>query len=718
MRISPLVSDTASIRTATTAMTTPVATTEYVIWRRWEDCLNFQETLEWEYKLRAKSKAQDLAAGRGVQKNGVYVRSDLASSFDSLPPGPDPNTIAKDVHTYLPALTKKGTLFRASQSTVDRRHQEFAALVVALFSPDLPVLLREIRASRTVRDFFGFWRRDADLARRKERATAKANQQQAAHESPSKRSSAFSNYFAASTSSLHSPAWGSYPPVPPLSHSPETNPPSRKPSLVSILSSKRHSASSSLVHEPPASAPAGPAITFSRSDSSSDSDLVSPDSPSLHSQARQSDAHRLSAQSYTYSLSGGEDDYPSLSAPSSPVIRRYLSESHEMNKRAARIFETPPVSPIHQSAFNNDHELDVEASEAYESSAPSEEGEAADVLGSLSRRASVGSRKRTTSLPSWGGSADSNRSSWYTEASATANSVASSAASAMSSTMSSRPVSVATTISVDLEAEFPKPPDTYPALAWSSPRHSREYSDGGRRTPRPVTLPQSGSVPVVGGTPIRRSVSAGSTNRPRLSFGDDVRDDVSVVDPYAYAVPPPEPCAARTTPRRQRVSPQHAGGAFHLPVRMLAPPMTPIAEPASPGLARALSSDSLALGSPPASPRLGGDASLVLKVASGAQIVLVRVERTTPLRAVRARIADKLAAQDAAPHSDAFTLGLVPPPPAAAVPKGRRPRSGSLSSMGGDAPALVPIADEQAWEDVVRACTCGKLALRVLEAPE
>jgi len=101
-----------------------------------------------------------------VKKNGVYLNSKQAASFDSLPPGPDPTSVLLDIHHYVPKLSKKSTLFRANQATVDQRQQQFTSLIEALFAPEVPTLIEELRASRTIRDFFGWWRRDKDFARK------------------------------------------------------------------------------------------------------------------------------------------------------------------------------------------------------------------------------------------------------------------------------------------------------------------------------------------------------------------------------------------------------------------------------------------------------------------------------------------------------------------------------------------------------------------------
>ena len=117
--------DVSSVSGGSRSSTSSGPTGEYEVWRRWEDCLWFQELLELEYGIMARQKRQRLAAGKGVKKDGVYIHSDQAASFDSLPPGPEAKSIAKDVHVIIPKLSKKGTLFRPSQSTIEQRSREF-----------------------------------------------------------------------------------------------------------------------------------------------------------------------------------------------------------------------------------------------------------------------------------------------------------------------------------------------------------------------------------------------------------------------------------------------------------------------------------------------------------------------------------------------------------------------------------------------------------------
>lgn len=209
MRITPFDTDPFDTRSVKSGS----SLREYDVWRRWEDCLWFQEILEGEYALMSRQKRSRLAAGKGVKKNGVYIHSDQAASFESLPPGPDANTIAKDIHELIPRLTKKGTLFRASQSTVDQRGREFEALIRALWQDELPMLIKELRETRLVRDFFGFWRRDLDHERKRKSQSSKGSNSSR----NSVSSTAFSMYFSASNISLALPnAYADLPPSPAL----------------------------------------------------------------------------------------------------------------------------------------------------------------------------------------------------------------------------------------------------------------------------------------------------------------------------------------------------------------------------------------------------------------------------------------------------------------------------------------------------------------------
>jgi hypothetical protein len=143
---------------------------EYDIARSWDDCLLFQQSLEVEYERAAHEKKRRLKQGKGVKGfNGMY-KHDMASSWESLPPGPTPDSVTKDIHKYLPSLTRRGTVFRASQATINQRQTELVAFIGALFSDDIPTLIQEIRASALVADFMGHWQRDFQHAEEYENA--------------------------------------------------------------------------------------------------------------------------------------------------------------------------------------------------------------------------------------------------------------------------------------------------------------------------------------------------------------------------------------------------------------------------------------------------------------------------------------------------------------------------------------------------------------------
>ena len=163
-----------SIASRSTTKSSKKSYKDYEVWRRWDDCLWFQEALELEYSIQAREKRRRLGQGKGVKKNGVYLDSKQAASFDSLPPGPDPNSISLDIHDYIPKLTKKSSLFRANQATIDQRQKQFTDLINALFSPSLPILLVELRETHSFRDFFGWWRRDKDFRRKYDNGKGKS----------------------------------------------------------------------------------------------------------------------------------------------------------------------------------------------------------------------------------------------------------------------------------------------------------------------------------------------------------------------------------------------------------------------------------------------------------------------------------------------------------------------------------------------------------------
>jgi hypothetical protein len=193
MRVHPIRRDNHS-------MSSRVSDSAYEVWRKWEDCLIFQELLESEYKRLSHEKKKRLQAGKGVRKNDVYINSDQAASWDSLPPGPDPNSVTLDIHDLVPKLTKKASLFRPSQSTIDQRHHEFEAFVKGLLQEEVPTLVEELRSTREIADFFGIWRQDHDSAVKSRKRAMSTSSNSSPRSSTA--GSVLSSYFASSASSV------------------------------------------------------------------------------------------------------------------------------------------------------------------------------------------------------------------------------------------------------------------------------------------------------------------------------------------------------------------------------------------------------------------------------------------------------------------------------------------------------------------------------------
>ncbi|KAI0258396.1 hypothetical protein BC834DRAFT_911578 [Gloeopeniophorella convolvens] len=230
--------------------------------------------LELRYGVISREKRARLQAGKGVKKNGMYLQNN-AASFESLPPGPDPKSVAKDIHEYLPKLTKRGTLFRPSQSTIEQRQREFVALIEAFFEEDVPALIQELRDDRIIRDFFGIWRRDHDLTLKKKGKRSKP--------SPSVDTSnrVLSSYFSASNISLSLPPtpYSDVPASPSLPQVPRSVSSRRRvhtaASMVSLSDTESAFTSVPFTRSPPSSAPPFMGATLRDGTSSEDERTIS-----------------------------------------------------------------------------------------------------------------------------------------------------------------------------------------------------------------------------------------------------------------------------------------------------------------------------------------------------------------------------------------------------------------------------------------------------------
>ena len=306
MRICPILrGDRSSVGSGSSA-----GQCEYEIWRRWEDCLWLQDTLEKEYSRAAREKRTRLAQGKGVKMHNGMYKQDMASSWESLPPGPEPNSVARDVHAYLPQLTKKGTFFRAKPALIEKRQQEFRHLIETLMSDEMPALIKEIRANRLITDFFGFWRRDLEQEekqRKKNRAPRS-----------SITSSVFSAYFATSEPSL-SPSLPSQRTTTVGANAS----PSLKTNTTRSRGSSRHRSSGEAAQSPltPSTPSFHPRARTDSSGSSSSEEIPSDSSYTTHSSEPRIAAEERSVK-YNYNPARGD-----LSPEASPLVESTSADS-------------------------------------------------------------------------------------------------------------------------------------------------------------------------------------------------------------------------------------------------------------------------------------------------------------------------------------------------------------------------------------------------------
>jgi hypothetical protein len=159
--------------------------------------------------LRFSDRAAAVLA-RSAKKRGFHTHDRAAS----LPSSPDPSTVPKDIHQLLPRLTKKGTFFRPSSATISQRIGELQAFISALFSDETPT---PVMKEPKITNFFGYWRRDHELAEKESTKQGKKDKSPTARSSIA--SNAFSMYFSsASAGDLRTPPTPDrdLPPVPPL----------------------------------------------------------------------------------------------------------------------------------------------------------------------------------------------------------------------------------------------------------------------------------------------------------------------------------------------------------------------------------------------------------------------------------------------------------------------------------------------------------------------
>lgn len=115
---------------------------EYVIWRRWEDLLWFQEWLEQKYITLWRYRQQKI--------DNVGRTTPTSISRLSLTKA-EPT---KELQTYVPKMSHKGGIFRESETLAGQRQAQLKSFIMGLFRTDPTTILRKIQTAGEVADFF------------------------------------------------------------------------------------------------------------------------------------------------------------------------------------------------------------------------------------------------------------------------------------------------------------------------------------------------------------------------------------------------------------------------------------------------------------------------------------------------------------------------------------------------------------------------------------
>ena len=661
---------------------------------------------------------------------------DRASSFESLPPGPDPKSVAKSIHQYLPRLTKRGTLFRATQATIDQRHKEYSALIEAFFQENVPMLIQELREDKFIRDFFGYWRRDHDLEAKKDRQRPKTAPGDAIS-----NGSFISTFFSTSSVSL-AQSHAAQSPASPFPH-PTPRLPSlrRRPKTAdsSVTSSDAGSTLSvstliSPKRSPPPSAPARMVTSFRDSPTSEDEHrtlerktspppLTSspPLSPSLTSSSgtvssrRRVHSHRAKSSSPRAETFNVTSDFPLFLSSST----RDLLPSHRPPHSPTYVGpelgtlpedREPPPCPRRQkdSSVNSDaakrnrdcvvwHDSDELSSSdgdvlEHELLTPIDGAVFHLAVGKSMSRSSLQSNFALSNL-----SLQSRRSSssWRTSSEHAASHLA----------------------DADMEIDFPIitsgdsfHPISPPTTSSSSSTLCREVSDHRRRS-LSQPLPFTPSVPTDVDDEEEHWSDHGEDIMEAYFGGPDPFFTASVEDPLAYDGvssecshdfpydPPDSPSVTGfPTPRQKASYIEGTPGAFHRPWAR---------ESLAPSLSRQTSSSVIS-----SFPSIPTDETLVVKAVLDDAIVVFRVERDASFAELRHRVHEKFARSEGVTLRDAFVLAYVPPGVGGGGGGKRVSTVSSMSTGSADLARALPLENEEDWAIAVAGCG-SKVTIRV-----
>jgi hypothetical protein len=688
--------------------------------------------METRYGFIAHAKRQRLQAGKGVKKNGMYIH-DRAASFESLPPGPDPKSVAKDLHQYLPKLTSRGTFFGATQATVDLRQKEFSAFIKALFEEDVPSLIKELREERIIRDFFGYWQRDHDLAHKN---LKDSHRPRTAPFDSVRNMSFISSFFSTSNVSLSTAQ--SRTDLPPIS--------SRSASLShrshitdSTLSLPDAESVLSAASKPPSSAPAHLGSTFRDSATSDHEDPIvgrkistsfsnpysssPPSSPVSHKTATssrrplsnrprtspspRSETFNVTSDFPLFLSSSTRDMLPTSRPPHSPgyatpVLETLPEDSvpdSPVSNMPRMTLRGPSDFPVNSKRANRNVVVLPDTDEVSSSEGDILEGElltpvdGADFNMFVGRSTSCSSPPPSSTLSDF--SSQSDGSSWRTSSEHTWPSSASS-----NDSESVVEIDFPHMTCTDSFAQLEGPTASSSISTLRGPLYSR------RRRSLSQPLPVSSSIPTdVGeeedwfdqGEDLMEAYLGGS----QPIFASNVRDSLSNYDnvPSDFPLDVPDDASMISFSTSRETVP-----SIHGPPRALHHPRssgtTSLTRPPSSQLSRTMSISS--------SCSAARDDPLIVKAALDDAKVVLRVERDVPLAELRQRVLEKFAQTEGTLLRGKFELAYLPP---VVGPSGvGKNRTSTFSSMSTTSVATVdwtnalPLRDERDWATAVASC--------------
>ena len=705
--------------------------------------------MEIRYGFISHAKRQRLQAGKGVKKNGMYIH-DRAASFESLPPGPDPKSVAKDLHQYIPKLTQRGKFFGATQALVDQRQKEFSAFIKALFAEDVPSLISELREDSVIKDFFGYWRRDYDIVLKEG-----GHRPKTASFDSVMNMSFISSFFSTSSVSL-STARANSPPMSPRSaslsqRSHVTNSTLSLPDADSVLSA---------ASKPPSSAPACPGYsTFRESVTSDDGDSSvvrkistsfsksygssPPSTPSPHSivtaSLRRPPSNRSknspSPLSETFNvtsdfplfLSSSTRDLlptsrpphsPSYATPALATLPEDCVPDSSVSSTPRLTLRSPSDFPVNTKRANRNAVILPDTDEVSSSEGDVLEGELLTPVDGADFNMFVGRSIRTSSCSSSPPSSafsdlslQNDGSYWRTSSEHTWPSSASS-----NDSESVIEIDFPHMTCTDSIAQMEGP--LSPPKASSSISTLRGSSYSRRRRSQSQPLPAGSSIPTdVGeedwsdqGEDLMEAYLGGSQS----IFAPNVRDSLSNYDTVPSDFPLDVPDDALDSASvigfstsRERIPTIYGPPRAHH--RPHPSGTTSLTRPPSSQSSRTMSMSS--------SCNIARDDMLVVKAALDDAKVVLRVQRDVPLTELRQRVLEKFAQTEDMLLRGEFDLSYLPPSPVVGGGVGRN-RMSSVSSMSTTSLATVdwtsalPLRNERDWATAIGSCG-SKITLRV-----